>query len=229
MTESTLSPDGQWMWTGSEWIPAPPAGGDVFSSKNESISVNKYPDESSAKSNDSIVLGEFETLDRFMLISEKFFRWFPLHQHKWLKFLGIHFAIMLISGIAWLIGDILTDSNFDGIIMTILFTTFLLCYGFLWLHVPITLIGIYISKRASKKELNMEISLKQELDLAVSSHELIASIAHNSEDFHLSKKLQPYGLEIQRAGDSRFIKNIVLTTAATMTAGTIAHQITKSK
>ena len=78
------------MWTGSEWIPAPPVGGDVFSSKNESISVNKYPDKSSAKSNDSIVLGEFETLDRFMLISEQFFRWFPLHQHKWLKFLGIN-------------------------------------------------------------------------------------------------------------------------------------------
>ena len=218
MTESTLSPDGQWMWTGSEWIPAPPAGGDVFSSKNESISVNKYPDESSAKSNDSIVEGEFETLDRFMLISEQFFRWFPLHQHKWLKFLGINFTIMFVSFILY-----------EWIFWGIWWAVMVVSSGLLWLHAPITIIGIYISKRAAKKELNMEISLKQELDLAVSSHELIASIAHNSEDFHLSKKLQPYGLEIQRAADSRFIKNIVLTTAATMTAGTIAHQITKSK
>jgi hypothetical protein len=218
MTESTLSPDGQWMWTGSEWIPAPPVGGSVFSSKNESISVNKYPDESSAKSNDSIVEGEFKTLDRFMLISERFFRWFPLHQHKWLKFLGIHFVVMLVS-------MLILNEREDGI----LFIGMVTIFGLFWLHAPITIIGIYISKRASKKELNMEISLKQELDLAVSAHELIASIAHNSEDFHLSKKLQPYGLEIQRAADSRFIKNIVLTTAATMTAGTIAHQITKSK
>ena len=206
------------MWTGSEWIPAPPAGGDVFSSKNESISVNKYPDESSAKSNDSIVEGEFETLDRFMLISEQFFRWFPLHQHKWLKFLGINFTIMFVSFILY-----------EWIFWGIWWAVMVVSSGLLWLHAPITIIGIYISKRAAKKELNMEISLKQELDLAVSSHELIASIAHNSEDFHLSKKLQPYGLEIQRAADSRFIKNIVLTTAATMTAGTIAHQITKSK
>ena len=221
MTESTLSPDGQWMWTGSEWIPAPPVGGSVFSSKNESISVNKYPNESSAKSNDSIVLGEFETLDRFMLISERFFRWFPLHQHKWLKFLGIHFVVMLIS----MLIEIELIRREDGI----LFIGIVTIFGLFWLHAPITIIGIYISKRASKKELNMEISLKQELDLAVSAHELIASIAHNSEDFHLSKKLQPYGLEIQRAADSRFFKNIVLTTAATMAAGTVAHQITKSK
>jgi hypothetical protein len=218
MTESTLSPDGQWMWTGSEWIPAPPVGGSVFSSKNESISVNKYPDESSAKSNDSIVEGEFKTLDRFMLISERFFRWFPLHQHKWLKFLGIHFVVMLVS-------MLILNEREDGI----LFIGMVTIFGLFWLHAPITIIGIYISKRASKKELNMEISLKQELDLAVSAHELIASIAHNSEDFHLSKKLQPYGLEIQRAADSRFVKNIVLTTAATMAAGTVAHQITKSK
>jgi len=220
-----LSPDGQWMWTGSEWIPAPPVGGSVFSSKNESISVNKYPDESSAKSNDSIVEGEFKTLDRFMLISEQFFRWFPLHQHKWLKFLGINFTIMFVSFILyeWIFWG--TDGTLEYLFGFIMFVSF----GLLWLHAPITIIGIYISKRAAKKELNMEISLKQELDLAVSSHELIASIAHNSEDFHLSKKLQPYGLEIQRAADSRFIKNIVLTTAATMTAGTIAHQITKSK
>ena len=225
MTESTLSPDGQWMWTGSEWIPAPPVGGDVFSSKNESISVNKYPDKSSAKSNDSIVLGEFETLDRFMLISEQFFRWFPLHQHKWLKFLGINFTIMFVSFILyeWIFwGPDTTLEYLSGGVMVVSF-------GLLWLHAPITIIGIYISKRTAKKKLNMEISLKQELDMAVSAHELIASIAHNSEDFHLSKKLQPYGLEIQRAADSRFIKNIVLTTAATMTAGTIAHQITKSK
>ena len=221
MTESTLSPDGQWMWTGSEWIPAPPVGGDVFSSKTESISVNKYPNESSAKSNDSIVLGEFETLDRFMLISERFFRWFPLHQHKWLKFLGIHFVVMLIS----MLIQVELIRREDGI----LFIGIVTIFGLFWLHAPITIIGIYISKRASKKELNMEISLKQELDLAVSAHELIASIAHNSGDFHLSKKLQPYGLEIQRAADSRFFKNIVLTTAATMAAGTIAHQITKSK
>jgi hypothetical protein len=206
------------MWTGSEWIPAPPVGGSVFSSKNESISVNKYPDESSAKSNDSIVEGEFKTLDRFMLISERFFRWFPLHQHKWLKFLGIHFVVMLVS-------MLILNEREDGI----LFIGMVTIFGLFWLHAPITIIGIYISKRASKKELNMEISLKQELDLAVSAHELIASIAHNSEDFHLSKKLQPYGLEIQRAADSRFVKNIVLTTAATMAAGTIAHQITKSK
>jgi hypothetical protein len=206
------------MWTGSEWIPAPPVGGSVFSSKNESISVNKYPDESSAKSNDSIVEGEFKTLDRFMLISERFFRWFPLHQHKWLKFLGIHFVVMLVS-------MLILNEREDGI----LFIGMVTIFGLFWLHAPITIIGIYISKRASKKELNMEISLKQELDLAVSAHELIASIAHNSEDFHLSKKLQPYGLEIQRAADSRFVKNIVLTTAATMAAGTVAHQITKSK
>lgn len=205
------------MWTGSEWIPAPPVGGSVFSSKNESISVNKYPDESSAKSNDSIVEGEFKTLDRFMLISERFFRWFPLHQHKWLKFLGIHFVVMLVF---------LFFSDRPEVIILFIGE---LSAALFFLHAPITIIGIYISKRASKKELNMEISLKQELDLAVSAHELIASIAHNSEDFHLSKKLQPYGLEIQRAADSRFIKNIVLTTAATMTAGTIAHQITKSK
>ena len=225
MTESTLSPDGQWMWTGSEWIPAPPVGGDVFSSKNESISVNKYPNESSAKSNDSIVEGEFETLDRFMLISEQFFRWFPLHQHKWLKFLGINFTIMFVSFILydWIFWG--TDTTLEYLSGGVMVVSF----GLLWLHAPITIIGIYISKRTAKKKLNMEISLKQELDMAVSAHELIASIAHNSEDFHLSKKLQPYGLEIQRAADSRFIKNIVLTTAATMTAGTIAHQITKSK
>ena len=218
MTESTLSPDGQWMWTGSEWIPAPPVGGNVFSSKNESISVNRYPAESRAKSNDSIVEGEFKTLDRFMLISERFFRWVPLHRQKWLKFLGIHFVVMLVS-------MLILNEREDGI----LFIGMVTIFGLFWLHAPITIIGIYISKRASKKELNMEISLKQELDLAVSAHELIASIAHNSEDFHLSKKLQPYGLEIQRAADSRFFKNIVLTTAATMAAGTVAHQITKSK
>jgi hypothetical protein len=153
-----------------------------------------------------------------MLISERFFRWFPLHQHKWLKFLGIHFVVMLVS-------MLILNEREDGI----LFIGMVTIFGLFWLHAPITIIGIYISKRASKKELNMEISLKQELDLAVSAHELIASIAHNSEDFHLSKKLQPYGLEIQRAADSRFVKNIVLTTAATMAAGTVAHQITKSK
>ena len=225
MTESTLSPDGQWMWTGSEWIPAPPVDGDVFSSKNESTSVNKYPDESSAKSNDSIVEGELETLDRFMLISEQFFRWFPLHQHEWLKFLGLNFTIMFVSFILyeWIFWG--TDTTLEYLSGGVMVVSF----GLLWLHAPITIIGIYISKRASKKELNMEISLKQELDLAVSAHELIASIAHNSGDFHLSKKLQPYGLEIQRAADSRFFKNIVLTTAATMAAGTVAHQITKSK
>jgi len=224
MTESTLSPDGQWMWTGSEWIPAPPVDGDVFSSKNESISVNKYPDESSAKSNDSIVEGEFETLDRFMLISEQFFRWFPLHQHKWIKFLGIHLIIILAFSLR--VGtDTGSYGQFESLFM---FVSFVSSYLIL-LHAPLSLIAINVSKRTAKKELNMEISLKQELDLAVISHELIASIAHNSEDFHLSKKLQPYGLEIQRAADSRFFKNIVLTTAATMAAGTIAHQITKSK
>jgi len=25
MTDQMLSPDGKWMWTGSEWIPAPPS------------------------------------------------------------------------------------------------------------------------------------------------------------------------------------------------------------
>ncbi|MEJ6653728.1 MAG: hypothetical protein QNL55_05125, partial [Euryarchaeota archaeon] len=161
--------------------------------------------------------GEFKTLDRFMLISERFFRWVPLHRQKWLKFLGIHFVVMLVF---------VFFSDRPG---AIIFTIAELSIALFYLHAPITIIGIYISKRASKKELNMEISLKQELDLAVSAHELIASIAHNSEDFHLSKKLQPYGLEIQRAADSRFVKNIVLTTAATMAAGTVAHQITKSK
>ena len=24
MTQSTLSPDGKWLWNGTEWIPAPP-------------------------------------------------------------------------------------------------------------------------------------------------------------------------------------------------------------
>ena len=29
MTERVLSPDGKFMWTGSEWIPAPPAGNQI--------------------------------------------------------------------------------------------------------------------------------------------------------------------------------------------------------
>ena len=33
MTGPTFSPDGKWMWNGSEWIPAPPQS-DVIPSEN---------------------------------------------------------------------------------------------------------------------------------------------------------------------------------------------------
>jgi len=32
MTDPIISPDGKWMWTGSEWIPAPPTSAPVADS-----------------------------------------------------------------------------------------------------------------------------------------------------------------------------------------------------
>lgn len=37
MTEKVLSPDGKFMWTGSEWIPAPPTGGNNIEMKDSVI------------------------------------------------------------------------------------------------------------------------------------------------------------------------------------------------
>ena len=37
MTDPVLSPDGKWMWTGSEWIPAPPAAEPVSVSMQDSV------------------------------------------------------------------------------------------------------------------------------------------------------------------------------------------------
>jgi len=37
MTDPVISPDGKWMWTGSEWIPAPPAAEPVSVSMQDSV------------------------------------------------------------------------------------------------------------------------------------------------------------------------------------------------
>ena len=37
MTDPVISPDGKWMWTGSEWIPAPPAAESVSVSMQDSV------------------------------------------------------------------------------------------------------------------------------------------------------------------------------------------------
>jgi len=37
MTDPVISPDGKWMWTGSDWIPAPPAAEPVSVSMQDSV------------------------------------------------------------------------------------------------------------------------------------------------------------------------------------------------
>ena len=81
----------------------------------------------------------------------------------------------------------------------------------------------------------MEITgnLKQELDFAIHSYELITLIVQKTDNYETIQKLQPYNTELQRAANHLNMNNILLTTiAATATAatvGTLTHNVLKRK
>ena len=55
MSDQVISPDGKWMWTGSEWIPAPPQG-------SETITPDNVKTESNSPTNtisDTVIMGDY--------------------------------------------------------------------------------------------------------------------------------------------------------------------------
>lgn len=66
MSEPVISPDGKWMWTGNEWIPAPPGSTNASVSLQDSVvagnlEVNEgdfnEPNNASLSMNDSVISG----------------------------------------------------------------------------------------------------------------------------------------------------------------------------
>ena len=68
MADTTLSPDGKWMWTGSEWIPAPPTSApapdstinlqDSMMSGNVNVEQNSNDASSAINLKDSAMSGD---------------------------------------------------------------------------------------------------------------------------------------------------------------------------
>ena len=55
MSDQVISPDGKWMWTGSEWIPAPPQGGETITPENVKTESNSPTNTIS----DTVIMGDY--------------------------------------------------------------------------------------------------------------------------------------------------------------------------
>ena len=192
MADAVLSPDGKFMWTGSEWIPAPPSIPQIAETN-----ILQPPTHQTAPINtvNPIMETEFQKLDRFMSYSGDLYRIFHSTFKPYSRFFRNNLLFLIAINI-FLIPAVYSEKITEDTFFLINTFPFVPIYfSFIWLPM-----GYFISRRKLKKMHGIN-SLKNNLNQTIHSYELVANMAYQNNDYKTIQRLNNYNVELQRSAD----------------------------
>ena len=236
MTGATFSPDGQWMWTGTEWVPAPPSASPTQSNTINSPNVSQYVESQNVVDSKEIKLQReiLQTLLFFTQWTSTFLsRDYSFRNAKWailvfylaLPLMG--FSILFFLAMAGL-GPMESPPE-----STLLWAIILGVPGALCLHVGIKSLKVQIifNKENDKKRYSMASgflgsgifapsnSWIHQLDSMITKYEHLVNWVSNNANAEIQRGLMEIEIEltrlIKKRRMSQVLTGIVVGAAAT--------------
>jgi len=225
---STFSPDGQWMWTGSEWAPTPPAS-PLSSTSIEHSSVMIQQTEHQIVENAGEIRLQQETLQEITSFTDWTSIFISFEYRK--KSLWILFSIfasifigfwigVLVAVISFDVGLFKSDDTFDGIVFLIV----ILCL----------IIGCSIAfkkfmnlrdfdKENGKKKYSLMIfrnkSWTKQLDPMITKYEHLINWTQSKQSVETKRKLMEIEIELKRLLKARRRSQVLTAVVAGVAVG----------
>ena len=226
MSGSTFSPDGQWMWTGTEWVPAPPTIPSGSTSIVNSPIMVQQTELQIAKEYGENRLQQ-ETLQEITSFTDWTNIFISSEYRKrgmWIRFLmiGIPFIGFLIGltiAVNWVeeYDDFWTTVNSIAIFCSIIswpiaFKKFMSRRDF--------------NKENGKKTYSIGIfgskSWTKQLDPMITKYEHLVNWTHSKQDVETKRKLMATEIELNRLLKARRRSQVLTTVAAGVAVGVVA-------
>ena len=226
MSGSTFSPDGQWMWTGTEWVPAPPTiPSGSTSIVNSPIMVQQTELQIAREYGENRL--QQETLQEITSFTDWTNIFISSEYRKrgmWIRFLmiGIPFIGFLIGltiAVNWVeeYDDFWTTVNSIAIFCSIIswpiaFKKFMSRRDFNKENAKNTYsVGIFGSKSWTKQ-----------LDPMITKYEHLVNWTHGKQDVETKRKLMAIEIELNRLLKARRRSQVLTTVAAGVAVGAVA-------
>ena len=226
MSGSTFSPDGQWMWTGTEWVPAPPTSPSGSTSIVNSPIMVQQTELQIAKEYGENRLQQ-ETLQEMTSFTDWTNIFISSEYRKrgmWIRFLMIGspfigFLIGLTIAVNWIgpLYESWTTVNSIAIFCSIIcwpigFKKFLSRRNF--------------DKENAKKTYSVGIfgrkSWTKQLDPMITKYEHLVNWTHGKQDVETKRKLMAIEIELNRLLKARRRSQVLTTVAAGVAVGAVA-------
>ena len=229
MSGSTFSPDGQWMWTGTEWVPAPPTSPSGSTSIVNSPIMVQQTELKIAKEYGENRLQQ-ETLQEITSFTDwtKIFITSEYRKRKlWILFL-IFVSPYLGGWVSMGVGFMSAEAGLNGnAAIWIVLIVFILCLIISWSKAFKRVMSLRnFNKENNKKKYSIIIfgnkSWTKQLDPMTIKYEHLVNWTYSKQNVETKRKLMALEIELKRLLKARRSAQVLTTVVAGVAVGAAA-------